>query len=114
MTETAIPLVDATTAWHPRDGIVPNAQRLLSGAGLTLVRISFRAGQILDDHRAGGPILIQCVSGAVDVDVTTDIEVRGHHLVEGSVLHIDANLVHRLTAELDTVVLVVLHRKLAD
>ncbi|WP_024802689.1 hypothetical protein [Nocardia sp. BMG51109] len=114
MTETATSFATATTAWHPRDGAAPNAQRLLHGSGLTLVRISFRQGQILDEHRAPGPILVHGVSGTVDLEVTTDAGIETHHLVPGTVLHIAAGDPHRLTAREDAVVHVVLHRNVAS
>ncbi|MET7770528.1 cupin domain-containing protein [Nocardia sp. NPDC005366] len=102
-----------TAAWVPRDGEAPNAERLLRGNGLTLVRISFRHGQVLDDHRAPGPILIQCLSGAIDLEVTTEAGRQSHRLDAGSVIHVDANNPHRLRAIDDAVVHVVLHRNVA-
>ncbi|WP_280370002.1 cupin [Nocardia wallacei] len=110
MTDTTTPIAVDTTTWHPRDGATPNAQRLLHGPGLTLVRISFRRGQILDEHRAPGPILIHCHSGTIDLDVITGTETESHHLHPGTALHIAAGTPHRLTAQQDAIVHVTLHR----
>lgn len=114
MTETTTsPVATGTTDWAPRDGAAPHARRLLSGSGLTMVRISFRRGQILDDHRAPGPIFVQCLSGDIEVDVDTPTGRETHRLTAGSVLHIEAGLMHRLTAADDSVVQVVLHRNVS-
>lgn len=110
VTETV--LATDTTAWHPRDGGLPNAERLLRGPGLNLVRISFRQGQILEEHRAPGPILVHCVVGTIDLDVTIATGKKTHHLESGTVLHIAGGCPHRLTARHDAVVHVVLHRNL--
>ena len=114
MTDTAAPVATDTTAWIPRDGATPHAQRLLHGPGLTLVRISFREGQVLDEHRAPGPILIHCLSGAIDLDVTTATGKETRHLEPGTVLHIAGGDPHRLVALRDTVVHVTLQRNVAD
>ncbi|WP_067896511.1 cupin domain-containing protein [Nocardia vaccinii] len=110
MTAAATPIAVDTAAWHPRDGAAPNAQRLLSGPGLTLVSFSFRQGQILDEHRAPGPILIHCLSGAIELDITTDTGTESHRLEPGTVVHVAARAPHRLAAQLDSVVHVTLHR----
>lgn len=99
-------LVTDTTAWQPKDGPAPHAQRLLAGPGITLVRISFRQGQVLDDHRAPGPVLITCVSGEIDLDVAGE----AHHLEPGATIYLSGGVVHRLVARADAVVHVTLHR----
>ncbi|MEU0539684.1 cupin [Nocardia sp. NPDC005978] len=110
MTTSTAPIVHDTTSWVPRDGATPNPQRLLHGTGLTLVRISFRAGQLLDEHRAVGPIFITCVSGVIDLDVTTAAGTTSHVLEPGSVIHIEPGDPHKLLARTDAVVQVVLQR----
>ncbi|MFF2087365.1 hypothetical protein ACFVVM_26625 [Nocardia sp. NPDC058176] len=98
-----------TTTWHPKDGPTPHPQRLLSGPGLTLVRISFRQGQLLDEHRAPGPILITCVSGLIDLDITTPTP-ESHLLEPHTTIYVPAGAPHRLLAREDTVIHVTLHR----
>ncbi|GAA0958205.1 hypothetical protein [Actinocorallia libanotica] len=105
--------VTDTTAWEPRDGDVPHIQRLLRGEGLTLIRLSFREGQVLDEHRAPGPILISGVSGAIDLDVITGSQTTRHLLEPGTTLHLDTGVLHRLTARADSVVHLTLHRAAA-
>ncbi|MGV9411615.1 cupin domain-containing protein [Nocardia sp. NPDC003693] len=112
MTTSTTPTAHDTTAWVPRDGATPNPQRLLQGTGLTLVRISFRAGQVLAEHRAAGPIFITCVSGEIDLDVTAVSGTTSHVLEPGSVIHIEGGDPHELRARTDAVVQVVLHRNI--
>ncbi|RDI55303.1 cupin domain-containing protein [Nocardia mexicana] len=112
MTSTLI--ATDTSAWQPRDGAAPNAQRLLRGDGLTLVRISFREGQVLEEHRAPGPILIHCLSGTIDLDVTTRAGNESHRLDAGTVIHIAGGDPHRLAARHDAVVHVVLQRNVSE
>lgn len=109
---TDAPIATDTTSFDPRDGDAPQARRLLAGPGLTLVRISFRRGQILDEHRAPGPILITCVSGAITLDVHTAAGARTHELVAGTVVYVVGGDVHRLVAGEDSVVHVTLHRNI--
>lgn len=109
MNDTTVLATDTTT-WTPRDGATPQAQRLLHGPGLTLVRISFRPGQTLDDHRAPGPILVTCVSGTIDLTVTEGPDAGSHTLTDGTVLYIAPGDTHRLTAHTDAVVHVTLQR----
>ncbi|MFB7878374.1 MULTISPECIES: cupin domain-containing protein [unclassified Nocardia] len=105
-------LVTDTTAWQPRDGELPNIQRLLAGPGITLVRLSFRQGQVLDEHRAPGPILISCVSGVIDLDVTAGGAVEAHRLEPGATIYLAAGDPHRLEARADAVVHLTLQRNL--
>lgn len=85
---------------HVQDGTAPRIERLGSGTGVTVVRLSFRAGQSMEDHRAGVPILVQGQSGHVTF-ATAD---RTVDLVPGTAVHVDAAVVHRLEATEDSVV----------
>ncbi|ROO86096.1 quercetin dioxygenase-like cupin family protein [Actinocorallia herbida] len=99
-----------TTAWQPRDGAVPHIRRQLGGDGLTLVRLCFRAGQILDEHRAPGPILISCVSGSLALDVIDGSGIEQYELAPGTVVHLGGGVPHRLAAHTDAVVHLTVHR----
>ncbi|MFD4353666.1 XRE family transcriptional regulator [Nocardia sp. NPDC058518] len=112
-TETSTPIATGTTAWQPKDGDQPNAQRILHGPGITLVRISFRQGQVLEEHRAPGPILISCVSGVIDLDVTSGATTQAHRLEPGTTIYISGGDPHRLVAREDAVVHVTLQRNVS-
>ncbi|AHH15440.1 hypothetical protein NONO_c06280 [Nocardia nova SH22a] len=107
---THTPIATGTLDWEPRDGDAPQARRMLAGPGLTLVRISFRRDQILDDHRAPGPILVSCVHGAITLDVHTADGAETHELAPGTTVYIAGGDVHRLVAREDAVVQVTLQR----
>ncbi len=70
------------------------------GHRCTVVRLSFVAGQTMDDHKAGAPILVQAVTG--DISFSTADETVS--LVPGTAVHVDAGIVHRLVANADSVV----------
>ncbi|HLS76356.1 MAG TPA: cupin domain-containing protein [Nocardia sp.] len=115
MTEQTAPQTPAANGTHefqPGDGPGPSARRLLAGPGLTLVGFSFRAGQVLDEHKAPGPILVSCVSGRIDLEVTGGEAQGAHRLEPGSTVYIAGGDPHRLTALEDSVVHVTLHRNL--
>lgn len=86
--------------FHPQDGPTPRIERLSAGPGVTVVRLSFAAGQVLDDHKAAAPILVQGITGKVS------FETQGSavDLVPGTAVNLDAGIVHRLVAAEDSVV----------
>jgi len=111
-TPTPTPIATGTGDFQPGDGPGPSARRLLAGPGLTLVGFSFRTGQLLDEHKAPGPILVSCVSGAIDLEITGGRTPGAYRLEPGSTIYIRGGDPHRLTALADSVVHVTLHRNL--
>lgn len=93
--------IEGLTTFAPKEGPAPRVERLSAGPGVTVVRLSFTAGQILDDHKAGAPILVQGVSGRV----TFETGGRAVTLEPGVAVNLDAGIVHRLEAAEDSVVL---------
>ena len=84
---------------NPQDGSSPRIERLGNEDGVTVVRLSFRAGQTMEDHQARFPILVQGQTGAVTFG-TADRTVT---LVPGTAVHVDTGVVHRLEAVEDSV-----------
>ncbi|WP_413766964.1 cupin [Rhodococcus pyridinivorans] len=82
------------------EGSGPRIEKLAAVTGATVVRLSFVAGQTMDDHKAGAPILVQAVTG--DISFSTADETVS--LVPGTAVHVDAGIVHRLVANADSVV----------
>lgn len=103
---SGVTLVDGLATANPADGDGPRVERLFAGAGATVVRLTFRAGQRMDDHKAGRPILVSVQSG----DVEFGFDDRLEHLTPGSVAHVDAGVVHRLIAQTDAVATLVVLR----
>lgn len=92
--------IEGLTTFAPKDGPTPRIERLSAGPGVTVVRLSFTPGQVLDDHKAAAPILVQGVSGRVT------FETGGHAITlePGVAVNLDAGIVHRLEAVEDSVV----------
>lgn len=94
-----------------RDRAIPAVKKLGTLDGVTVVRLAFRAGDVMADHSAVYPVLVLGQSGRVEVTVAG----RGEGdatvvLTPGRALNIVARRVHSLTAtEASTVTLLVLH-----
>lgn len=98
--ESDLVRIDGLATFHPKEGTVPRIERLAAGTGVTVVRLSFTAGQVLDDHKATAPILVQGISGKVTFETHgTSVE-----LAPGTAVNLDAGTVHRLEAAEDSVV----------
>ncbi|MCR5977507.1 cupin domain-containing protein [Gordonia jinghuaiqii] len=78
----------------------PDITVLSRNAGANVVRISFRVGQSMPDHRAGRPILVIGQTGEIDFTVG-DATTRLEH---GVAIHVDAQITHALDARTDAVV----------
>lgn len=91
-------LIDAPSA---TDGDSPAVQRLLSAEGVNLIAMRFKAGQSLEDHRSAHPITVQCLQG----EVVFSIGERHEVLTPGKILHLPAQVTHRVDAKQDSVFL---------
>lgn len=95
---TAITGLD-TLDQSPGDRARPNISALWRNNDIVVIRIAFRAGQTMPDHRAGKPILVLGQTGRIDLAIGDEhIE-----LVPGSAVHIDAKITHSLHADTDAV-----------
>lgn len=103
---SAVTYVDGLATAHPVDGDGPRIERLFAGSGATVVRLTFRAGQRMDDHKAGFPILVSTVSGEIEFGFGDSVV----HLIAGSAVHVEAGVGHRLVAQTDAVVTLVVLR----
>jgi quercetin dioxygenase-like cupin family protein len=109
-TDYDIPRTDYTQA-------KPAVERLAREDGATVVRLAFRAGDVMADHHAAAPILILGQAGTVEVSIhpdrpdspgsPDDSDTDGDHvdhvdrvtLYPGSAVHIAAGRVHSLRAD---------------
>lgn len=78
-------------------GARPGVKKALVGHGARVVMFRFAAGQVLDEHKAAFPILVQCLQGTVDF-VSGDQTVT---LGPGSVANLDAMVLHEVRAVTD-------------
>ncbi|MFW0783238.1 cupin domain-containing protein [Gordonia sp. CPCC 206044] len=85
----------------------PQIEVLARTTGANVVRISFRAGQVMAEHRTARPILVVGQRG--DVDFTVEGETT--RLAPGVAIHVEPDVTHALAASTDAVVtLLVLER----
>lgn len=99
-------VIEGLTHLDVKDGDAPRLEKLVSRPGATVIRMSFAAGQILKDHRAPAPILVQATSG--DVSFSTADETVS--LVPGTAVHVDEGIMHKLVANTDSVVVLTILR----
>lgn len=105
-TDGKLTVIEGVATLNAQTGDTPRIEKLAAGTGATVIRISFSAGQSMADHQAMFPILVQTVVG----DVSFSTEERTVSLVPGTVVHLDAGIVHRLEAEIDSVVMLTILR----
>lgn len=91
---------------NAQSGDTPRIERLAAGPGATVVRLSFTAGQTMEEHRAGFPILVSGAAG----HVTFEVGGESIELVPGTAVHVEAGIMHRLVATEDSVVTLVVLR----
>ncbi|GEC85073.1 hypothetical protein ACTXK0_10340 [Corynebacterium variabile] len=104
---------------HRTERAIPSAKRLARLDGATVVRLSFRAGDVMADHSAAAPILIMGQVGEVEVTVADGGNTASDgdsattvRLSPGQALSIAADRVHSLSASGPaTVTLLVLNGK---
>ncbi|MPZ82690.1 MAG: DUF2249 domain-containing protein [Actinophytocola sp.] len=70
------------------------SRRIFKGAGASVARLSLDAGQVMKEHVATAPILVQVLAGRAALDI-------GGERVElpaGALIHLDANVPHSVEA----------------
>ncbi len=90
-------LVDAV---EPR-GTRPGVKRIMVADGARVIVFRFAAGQILAEHKAAFPILVQSIDG--HIRFTADGRTIDLH--PGDVAHLSARLLHEVQAVTDATLL---------
>lgn len=103
---TGLTVVSGLATPHLTDGDTPRIERLASGTGATVVRISFAEGQTMEDHRSAAPILVQVTAGEIDFEVSGETVT----LTPGTAIHLEGGITHRLVAKRESVVALVVLR----
>lgn len=86
------------------EGEGPDISVLARTEGATVIRLSFRAGQVMKDHKAGKPILVVGQLGEVDFTVYDSSDAGATtRLAPGKAIHVDARVTHALSAATDAV-----------
>ncbi len=81
------------------EGGRPGVKKALVGHGARVVMFRFTAGQVLAEHTAAFPILVQCLTGTVDF-VVGEESVR---LEPGAVANLGARVPHEVRGVTDAV-----------
>lgn len=79
-------------------------RRIFKGAGVTVVRLAFDAGQVMKQHTAAAPILVQVLSGHAAMHLDGD----RIDLPTGAIIHIDTKVPHSVEAVTATQLLLTL------
>lgn len=64
------------------------------------IRIALKEGQIMPEHKTSFPIIIEIVEGQTYLDVGKD----GYILDKGDLIALDANTLHNLKAQVNTII----------
>jgi quercetin dioxygenase-like cupin family protein len=64
------------------------------------IRIVFKKGQIMKDHKTAFPISVQIVEGEIDFGVGE----KNYNLIKGDIVSLEANIMHNLKANDDSIV----------
>lgn len=84
----------------------PKITVLHRGDSETVIRLSFREGQVMREHSAAHPIVVLGQSGRIDFTV----EGVTNELREGTAVRVDTRIPHELTARTDgAATLIVVH-----
>jgi|SRR5690554_6084604 len=78
----------------------PTIQVLLDTNAGKEIRIAFRKGQIMKEHKTPFPIVVQVFEGAIDFGANGDIQ----HLKRGDMIALEGDVPHDLTAMEDSIV----------
>jgi len=64
------------------------------------VRITFKKGQIMKAHKTSYPIVVEIVDGCIEFG----LESENYILKKGTLIALEANVIHNLKAEQDSIV----------
>lgn len=72
------------------------------------IRIAFRKGQILEEHNAPGPIVVQVLEGEIDFGVE---QKERNILKKGMIITLDTGIMHDLIANEQSIIRVSINTK---
>jgi len=78
----------------------PNIQPLLETPFSKEIRIILKEGQIMKEHAAPGPIVVELFEGEIDFGVNNEV----HRIKKGDLLTLEARVPHDLKAIKDSIV----------
>lgn len=84
----------------------PAVTMMLDNAFTKELRIVFKADQVMKEHKAPYPIMVQVLTG----NIVFGVEGVKHLLQAGDLITLEAGIVHDLLAETDAIVRLTLHK----
>lgn len=78
----------------------PVIQVLFESKSTKEIRIALKKGQIMKEHKTPFPIVVEIFSGKIDFGVNGSVQ----HLSSGSLITLEGNVLHDLTAIEDSIV----------
>ena len=85
----------------------PKVELLLETEFSKEIRIAFKAGQEMKEHKAPFPIVVEVFDGAI----TFGVDGKKHDLKRGEMLTLSGNVPHDLRATVDSLVRLTLSKK---
>jgi len=104
--EDQIGMLKEEAAWHRDDRV---AKTLVKEGGLSVVLTLMHAGTALHEHRAVGPVAIQCLAGRMMLHA----QERSIELTEGEMAALDGGVAHSVEAMVETAFLVTIAQRSA-
>lgn len=101
--EDQIGTLKKEATWHRGDRV---AKTLVKEGGLSVVLTLMHAGTALHEHRAEGPVAIQCLAGCMMLHA----QERSIELIEGEMAALDGGVPHTVEAVTETAFLVTVAR----
>lgn len=71
------------------------------------IRILLKKGQVMKEHKAPFPIIVHILAG----EIAFGVEGKVHDLKQGTMLTLESNIPHNLTAKADSIVRLTLSRQ---
>ena len=78
----------------------PAIKVLLDNAFVKEIRIAFRKGQVMKEHKSNYPITVEVVEGSIDFGVSGE----RHLLSRGTIIVLEASVLHDLLAVEESIV----------